>query len=112
MRPLLAISVLALIPLMGNPTTTLVGGHEISASSGAVEEDEIPAEQSEPDSSGESDEDEEPVPFEILWLVLVGVVGVLVVIRMVRTESGWHRRPDDGQRSRNELRFRDVLTDE
>ncbi|HEX6301781.1 MAG TPA: hypothetical protein VF148_15080 [Acidimicrobiia bacterium] len=53
-----------------------------------------------------------PVPFDGLWLTIVGLVGLLLVIRTAFAESRWPRHPASDQISRNGSGLGDVLTDE
>ena len=54
----------------------------------------------------------QPVPFDNLWLTIVGIVGLLLVARTVFTESRWPRHPASDQISRNGPGLGDELTDE
>jgi hypothetical protein len=59
-----------------------------------------------------NDSSQQPAPFDRLWVGLVGVVGLLLVVRMVRLETVWRRQPGIRPKTWNESRSRDVLTDE
>lgn len=59
-----------------------------------------------------NDSIQQPVPFDQLWVGIVGVVALLLVVRMVRLETAWRRQPGTRPKTWNESRSRDVLTDE
>lgn len=52
------------------------------------------------------------VGFDTLWVGIVGVVSLLLVVWMLRSEVLWNRVPPIDRHARNETRSRDVLTDE
>ena len=54
----------------------------------------------------------QPVPFDTLWLAIVGLIALLLVIRTVLTESTWPRHTGPDRVSRNGSGLGDVLTDE
>ena len=54
----------------------------------------------------------QPVPFDTLWLAIVGPIALLLVIRTVLTESTWPRHTGPDRVSRNGSGLGDVLTDE
>lgn len=59
-----------------------------------------------------NDSNHQPVPFDRLWVGIVGVVVLLLVVRMVRLETAWRRQQGTRPKTWNESRSRDVLTDE
>jgi hypothetical protein len=77
----------------------------------AVDETGTTSERDELAPAEKSESVEDPVRFDSLWLVIVGVLGLLLVVGIVRTEWDWRRsdRPPD---SGNGNDSGDVLTDE
>jgi hypothetical protein len=59
-----------------------------------------------------NDSNQQPVPFDRLWVGNVGVVVLLLVVRMVRLETAWRRQQGIRPKTWNESCSRDVLTDE
>lgn len=55
---------------------------------------------------------DEPARFDSLWVVIVGVVGLLLLIGIVRTQRRWDSSPHPGEQSGNENGSRGVLGDE
>lgn len=117
MRRLLTMTVVAMA-LAGVTSGAAVAGGELwhfelhQAQDGAVEPtietEPLPAEWTHPVPA----EAAKPVPFDSLWLAIVGLVGLLLVIRSVFTELRWPRHPASDQISRNGSGLGDVLTDE
>lgn len=50
--------------------------------------------------------------FDSLWMVIVGILSLLLVVRMIRTDSGWRLRSQAEPIAGNASRSTDVLTDE
>lgn len=117
MRRLLTMTVVA-TTLVGVTSDAAVAGGELwhfelhQVPGGAVEPttetEPLPVEWTDPVPA----EAAKPVQFDSLWLAIVGLVGLLLVIRTVFTESRWPRHPASDQISRNGSGPRDVLTDE
>lgn len=91
---------------------TLVGVMQDAALAGGattrVELHEATGDAVEPTTETEPLSAARPVPFDNLWLTIVGIVGLLLVVPAVLIESRWPRAPD--QISRNGTGLGDVLT--
>lgn len=117
MRRLVTMTVVA-ITLVGVPPGAAVAGDGLwpfemhHAPGGAVEPTTetgpLPVEWTDPMPA----QGPEPVSFDSLWLAIVGLVGLLLVIRTVLTEARSPLHPVSDQIFRNGSGLRDVLTDE
>ena len=108
MRPLLTTSGLAVMLLCAiaaaaadvtarTPTAPLLVSAPASTTTTEIQDRPRP---SDDPSSGER----RPARFVDLWVVIVGAVGLLLLVQMVRIERSWRRRPDGGDAPQNESR--------
>lgn len=111
----MTVVVLALVGVM--PTTALAGAavwhlmgyHQPEDTVSSTSQSEpLPGEGTDPAPASAA----QPVLFDSLWLAIVGLVGLLLVIRTLFTEARWPRHPASDQISRNGSRLGDVLSDE
>jgi hypothetical protein len=123
MRRLLAASALTgvLLTAMAAPApaassvvadTEVVAGVSAKASSARTEEAVTAGEQPTTVPSEEPEGGDPPARFDSLWLLIVGALGLLLLIGIVRTQRRWDSSSKAGEQSRNESGVRDVLEEE
>jgi hypothetical protein len=116
MRRLLTASALAAVlltvtttPLPAEASPSTAGGERSTAQ---TEETVTPGHEPTTVPSRDPEGGDEPARFDSLWLVIVGVVGLLLLIGIVRTQLGWDSSSHPPEQSGNEEGSRDVLGDE
>jgi hypothetical protein len=116
MRRLLTASALVavLLVVMTTPLRAEASSGTADGKLSTAQTDETvpPGEEPTPVPSEDPAGGDEPARFDSLWLVIVGVVGLLLLIWVVRTQRGWDSSPHSGEEPRNEDDSRDVLGDE
>jgi hypothetical protein len=103
---LLLLGAIAVIPVQGvSPSPRVDRAGSLTEFESVTEPTGEPASPRDPDAQAQ------PGRFDNLWLVIVGVVGLLVVVQLVRIELG-ARGPSNGAGSGNESGSSGVFSDE